>query len=146
MIKITTNRFEKIDFLEDSQVTVPSSLIQLTDIATFVIIRCQKGTPFYWMQNIDDPDLTLVAPLPPQIFKINSTSPIPLNSHQELDSKEPMKLFVFVIATTPTSNPRAMTTYFLGLLLINPSSRRTKQLMLNDRLYSHRYRIIAEDV
>ncbi|MDR2826874.1 MAG: flagellar assembly protein FliW [Candidatus Adiutrix intracellularis] len=146
MIKTKTNQSKKIDVLEDSQVTVPSGLIQLTDLTNFVIIRCQKDNLFYWLKSIDDPNLTLVTLLIPRIFKINHNSPIPLNPHQGLDSKEPRKLFIFVIVPTPPDNPRAITTHLLCLLLVNPRSRRTKQSVLNDCLYPHRYRIIVEDI
>jgi len=63
----------------------------------------------------------------------------------ELDVQTPSELSVFVIITIPAGNPQDMTANLLGPLVVNPRSRRAKQLVLDDRLYSHRHRVISKE-
>jgi flagellar assembly factor FliW len=65
-----------------------------------------------------------------------------MSLNTELDVEAVGELSVFVIVTIPAGNPGAMTANLLGPLVVNPRSRRAKQLVLDDRLYSHRYRVL----
>lgn len=141
MIKINTKRFGEMEFSEDSVVTVPGGLIGLAGHENFVIIRYQDDSPFYWLQCVDEPDLALVM-INPLIFKADYDPPIPLSLHQELDIQKPEELSVFVIVTIPPGHPEEMTANLLGPLVVNPRSRKARQLVLDDRIYSHRHRVI----
>ncbi len=141
MIKINTKRFGEMEFPEESMVRVLGGLIGLSGYENFVIIRYQDDSPFYWLQCVDDPELALVM-IDPHIFKPDYDPPIPLSLNAELDVQAPGELSVFVIVTIPAGDPGAMTANLLGPVAVNPRSRRAKQLVLDDRLYSHRYRVI----
>ncbi len=141
MIKINTKRFGEMEFPEDAMVRVLGGLIGLSGYENFVIIRYQDDSPFYWLQCVDDPELALVM-IDPHLFKPDYDPPIPLSLNAELDVQAPGELSVFVIVTIPAGNPGAMTANLLGPMVVNPRSRRAKQLVLDDRLYSHRYRVI----
>ncbi len=141
MIKINTKRFGEMEFPEDAMVKVLGGLIGLSGYENFVIIRYQDDSPFYWLQCVDDPELALVM-IDPHLFKPDYDPPIPLSLNTELDIQAPGELSVFVIVTIPAGNPGGMTANLLGPMVVNPRSRRAKQLVLDDRLYSHRYRVI----
>ncbi|UQZ89783.1 flagellar assembly protein FliW [Deltaproteobacteria bacterium Smac51] len=141
MIKINTKRFGEMEFSEESVVKVLGGLIGLSGHENFVIIRYQDDSPFYWLQCVDDPELALVM-VNPHLFKPDYDPPIPMSLNAELDIQAPGELSVFVIVTIPAGNPQAMTANLLGPMVVNPRSRRAKQLVLDDRLYSHRYRVM----
>jgi len=141
MIKISTKRFGEMEFSEDSVVRVAGGLIGLSGYENFIIIRYQDDSPFYWLQCVDEPELALVM-VNPLLFKADYDPPIPLSVTQELDIQSAGELTVFTIVTIPAGNPQDMTANLLGPLVVNPRSRRAKQLVLDDRLYSHRYRVI----
>jgi len=143
MIKINTKRFGEMEFSEDSIVRVIGGLIGLSGAENFVIIRYQDDSPFYWLQCVDDPELALVM-VNPLLFKPDYDPPIPLSLHQELDIQAPGELSIFVIVTIPPGRPQDMTANLLGPLVVNPRSRRARQLVLDDRIYSHRFRVINE--
>jgi flagellar assembly factor FliW len=144
MIKISTKHFGEMEFSEDSLVRVLGGLIGLAGSENFVIIRYQDDSPFYWLQSVDDPELALVM-INPLLFKSDYDPPIPLSVHQELDIQNPEELSIFVIVTIPHGSPQDMTANLLGPLAVNPRSRRAKQLVLDDRHYSHRYLVINQD-
>ena len=141
MIKISTKRFGEMEFSEDSVVRVIGGLIGLSGYENFIIIRYEDDSPFYWLQCVDEPELALVM-VNPLLFKADYDPTIPLSVTQELDIQAASELTVFVIVTIPAGNPQDMTANLLGPLVVNPRSRRAKQLVLDDRLYSHRYRVI----
>lgn len=143
MIKINTKRFGEMEFSEDSVVRVIGGLIGLSGYENFIIIRYQDDSPFYWLQCVDEPELALVM-VNPLLFKPDYDPPIPMSVTQELDIQGAGELSVFVIVTIPAGNPQDMTANLLGPLVVNPRSRRARQLVLDDRLYSHRYRVIDD--
>lgn len=143
MIKITTKRFGEMEFSEDSVVKVHGGLIDLAGHENFIIIRYQDDSPFYWLQCVDEPELALVM-VNPLLFKEDYDPPIPLSVSQELDVQSPGELSIFVIVTIPAGSPQDMTANLLGPLVVNPRSRRARQLVLDDRIYSHRFRVIQE--
>lgn len=144
MIKIHTKRFGDMEFSEQSVVKVIGGLIGLSRYENFVIIRYQEDSPFYWLQCVDEPELALVM-VSPLIFKPDYDPPIPLSVHQELDVQAPGELNVFVIVTIPAGAPQDMTANLLGPVVVNPRSRRAKQVVLDDRVYSHRYRVVKNE-
>lgn len=141
MITIHTKRFGEMEFSEDSVVRVIGGLIGLSGHENFIVIRHEDDSPFYWLQCVDDPELALVM-VNPLLFKADYDPPVPLSVTQELDVQSSGELSVFTIVTIPPGNPQDMTANLLGPVVINPRSRRAKQLVLDDRLYSHRYRVI----
>ena len=143
MIKINTKRFGEMEFKEDSVVRVLGGLIGLAGHENFIIIRYQDDSPFYWLQCVDDPELALVM-INPLLFKPDYDPPVPLSINEELDIQAPGELALFVIVTIPAGSPQDMTANLLGPVVLNHRSRRAKQLVLDDRLYSQRFRVIQE--
>ena len=141
MIKIKTDRFGEMEFPESSVVKVAGGLIGLAGQENFVIIQHQDNTPFYWLQSVDEPELALVM-VNPLLFKEDYDPPIPLSVHQELDIQNAGEISIFVIVTIPAGNPQGMTANLLGPLVVNPRSRQARQLVLDDRIYSHRFQIL----
>lgn len=144
MIKIHTKRFGDMEFSEDSVVKVIGGLIGLSGYENFVIIRYQDDSPFYWLQCVDEPELALVM-VSPLLFKPDYDPTIPLSVNKELDAQSPGDITVFVIVTIPAGNPQNMTANLLGPVVLNPRSRRARQLVLDDRVYSHRYRVVKKE-
>lgn len=143
MIKIHTKRFGDMEFSEDSVIRVLGGLIGLSGFENYIIIRYEDDSPFYWLQSVDDPELALVM-VNPLLFKPDYDPPIPLSVNQELDIQAAGELSVFVVVTIPAGNPQGMTANLLGPVIFNTRSRRAKQLVLDDRVYSHRYRVLPE--
>jgi flagellar assembly factor FliW len=143
MIKINTKRFGEMEFAEESVVRVLGGLLGLGGLENYVIIRYQDDSPFYWLQCVDDPDLALVM-VNPLAFKPDYAPAIPPAVAEELKAEDPGEMSIFVIATIPAGNPRALTANLLGPVVVNPGRRLARQLVLDDRLYSHRHPVLAD--
>jgi flagellar assembly factor FliW len=144
MIKINTKRFGEMEFSEESVVRVLGGLIGLGGLENYVIIRYQDDSPFYWLQCVDDPDLALVM-VNPLFFKPDYAPAIPAAVAEELEAgEEAGELSLFVIVTIPAGNPRGLTANLLGPVVVNPVRRLARQMVLDDRLYSHRHPVLAD--
>jgi flagellar assembly factor FliW len=143
MIKIKTKRFGEMEFSEESVVRVLGGLLGLGGLENYVIIRYQDDSPFYWLQCVDDPDLALVM-VNPLAFKPDYAPAIPQGVSEELKAGEPGELSLFVIVTIPAGDPRGLTANLLGPVVVNPGRRLARQLVLDDRLYSHRHPVLAD--
>jgi flagellar assembly factor FliW len=141
MIKINTKRFGEMEFSEESVVRVLGGLIGLGGLENYVVIRYQDDSPFYWLQCVDDPDLALVM-VNPLAFQADYAPPIPLGVVEELEAAGAAELSLFVIVTIPAGNPRGLTANLLGPVVLNPLRRLARQLVLDDRLYSHRHPVM----
>lgn len=139
MISINSKRFGDMKFSVNSVVMVMGGLIGLDGHESFVIIHDQ---PFFWLQSIDNPDLALVM-LDPLSFKPDYDPPIPMSVTRDLDIQAAEELSVYVIVTIPVGKPQDMTANLLAPMIFNTRSRLAKQLVLDERHYSHRFKVIA---
>lgn len=143
MICIETSRFGRIQLAEDAVITVKGGLIGLPEHREFVIVKHHSETPFYWFQATTSPTLALVI-MEPRLFRPDYNPPLPAGLLDELNAAAPEEISLFAIVTIPQGHPEQMTANLLGPLAINISGRTAKQLVLDDRLYSHREPIMAQ--
>lgn len=142
MICIETSRFGRLQMTEEAVIKVEGGLIGLPGHQDFVLIKHQGEAPFYWLQATTSPTLAVVV-IDPLLFKPNYNPPLPAALLSDLGASSPKEINLFVIVTIPQGRPNQMTANLLGPLAINIDRRRAKQLILDDRLYSHREPILS---
>jgi flagellar assembly factor FliW len=142
MLKITTKRFGEMDIPEESVLTILGGIIGFPDFLRYVLIQRPNDAPFYWLQCLDDPSLALVL-VNPVLFKSDYNPDLPHGIKDELEATEDSDITLFAIVTIPQGRPQDMTANLLGPLAMNPKSRKARQLVLDDRLYTHRHPIIS---
>ncbi|MDR1040980.1 MAG: flagellar assembly protein FliW [Deltaproteobacteria bacterium] len=140
MLKVTTQRFGEMEIPAESVVTVLGGIIGFPDLTRYVLIQRPHDAPFYWLQCLDDPTLALVL-VNPVLFKADYDPALPAGVIQELGAAAE-GITLFAIVTIPQGRPQDMTANLLGPLAMNPATRKARQLVLDDRLYTHRHPII----
>jgi flagellar assembly factor FliW len=130
-----------MEFSEESILHVVGGIIGFPELHGYVLIQRPNDAPFYWLQSIDDPSLALVL-LDPQIFKPDYQPHLPEGLKAELQAED-QPVTLFSIITIPPGRPQDMTANLLGPLAVCPQSHRARQLVLDDRLYTHRYPILG---
>ena len=140
-IKISTQRFGEMEFAEESVITVLGGIIGFPSLIRYVLIQRPNDAPFYWLQSLDDPTMALVL-VNPVLFKADYNPALPLALFEELEAKAG-QITLFAIVTIPQGRPQDMTANLLGPLAVNPASRLARQLVLDDRLYTHRQPIMG---
>jgi flagellar assembly factor FliW len=143
VIKLATQRFGEMEFAEDSVITVLGGVIGFPSLLRYVLIQRPSDAPFYWLQSVDDPAMALVL-VDPVLFKADYAPELPPSLHEELGAG-PGQVALFAIVTIPQGRPQDMTANLLGPLAVNPASRLARQLVLDDRLYTHRQPIMKAE-
>ena len=130
-----------MEFTEESVITVLGGIIGFPTLIRYVLIQRHNDAPFYWLQSLEDPTMALVL-VNPALFKADYDPPLPESLSAEL-AAEPGQITLFAIVTIPLGRPQDMTATLLGPLAINPASRLARQLVLDDRHYTHRQPIMS---
>ena len=143
-MKVSTSRFGNIDVDDSAVITMLGGLIGFPQQIRYVVIRHNPESPFYWLQAVDDPDLAFVI-VDPLVFKPDYQVPTNKEVLESLKAASAGDISFFVIVTIPPGNPEGMTANLLGPLVFNTQTRLARQLVLDERRYSHRYPILSED-
>jgi flagellar assembly factor FliW len=130
-----------MEFSQDSVITVLGGIIGFPSLIKYVLIIKSNYAPFYWLQSLEDPSMALVL-VNPVLFKTDYNPTLPEGLNEELKAKEG-DIQLLAIVTIPAGRPQDMTANLLGPLALNPNSRLARQLVLDDRLYTHRQPIIS---
>lgn len=59
-MQIETSRFGTIDIEEQDVLSLPQGMIGLPDSTRFIFVTHKEGSPFFWLQSLDDPGLAFV--------------------------------------------------------------------------------------
>lgn len=143
-MKVSTSRFGNIEVDDSAIITMLGGLIGFPQQDRYVIIRHNPDSPFFWLQAVDDADLAFVI-VDPLVFKPDYQVPANKEVLESLNAASPKEISYFVIVTIPPGDPENMTANLLGPLVVNTQARLARQLVLDERRYSHRYAILAED-
>lgn len=142
-MEIQTARFGNITVQEDKSILFPKGILGFTQIKKFVLFPHTEGSPFYWLQSIEDGSIAFVV-MNPQLVKADYSINIDESLLKELDAGALSDLEVMCIVTIPHNQPDKMTINLLGPIIININKRCAVQIICPDEHYSHRHPILAE--
>lgn len=141
-MKISTSRFGKIEISEDEIVTFDEGLLGFADYHQFIILNTDDGSPFRWLQCIDDGNLAFVI-IEPLNFMFKYNLEISDSDAKFISLKRSEDAVLYVIVSIP-GNPQDMTANLQGPIVINASNRKARQVISNNRRHSVKVRIIDE--
>ncbi len=140
-MNLSTSRFGTIDVQEEQIIHVPSGMIGFPDSQRFTLLEHKKGSPFMWLQSVDDGALAFVL-MDPLLFKPDYQIKI------EAEDREVLKLtdasngiLTLVVVNISPREPFEVTANLLGPLIINMQKRLGRQIALSNPQYSHRHPI-----
>jgi len=137
---IQGTRFGTIDYISEDVVHFAEGLIGFSALQHFVLLATKEGSPFRWLQSVDQPAVAFLVS-DPNVY-VESYHPViadDLALQLELDEATPTILYTTV--TIPPGNPQDMTLNLAAPIVINARSRQAKQLVLDDHAYTIRHRV-----
>jgi len=138
-MRIETSRFGPVEVDETRLIHFPEGLLGFPAQQDFALIQTGAESCFYWLQSVDRSELAFVV-TDPQLFVPDYRVPIKQEELTLLGMAEPTGAQVFVIVNKVG---RDLTANLQGPLVINVSSRWAKQLVLSDRRYTTRHRLLS---
>lgn len=135
-----STRFGMVEYNEEDILTFPQGLMGLPAMKRFLILEHKPGSPFRWLQSLDEPSMSLlvcdpwayVADYAPQLCETDETDLALTDSEARM---------ILATASIPPGKPEGMTLNLLGPLVINLSKRIGKQIALDGGTYTIRHRV-----
>jgi flagellar assembly factor FliW len=140
-MKFSSTRFGTLEVPDASILTFPSGILGFPDWSRYVILDHDTDAPFKWLHCIEESSLAFVV-LDPVLFHANYRVEIPDEVLAEVKGTAADALTLAVILTIPSEDPGRITANLRGPLLMNPSTKLCKQMVLSDE-YPTRYPIFS---
>lgn len=143
-MEIETRQFGAITIDEDKIITTPKGIPGFPDLKRYILLDHEELRPFVTLQSVEQGDISFFL-MDPFLFKTDYKVDISATLREmgwEEDDKD--KIFIYVILNVPDQDPRNITANLMGPLLINILKNQAVQIVVNDRVYSHKHSIFSE--
>lgn len=135
---LQTTRFGVIDADADRLIRFKDGLLGFPQHKRFALVQTSTEAVFYWLQSVDDPALAFVV-CDPAAFVADYQVPIRPDDMQTLDISDLGDSQLFVIVNKVDDQ---LTANLLGPLLVGGRSLLGRQLVLSDKRYTTRHRLM----
>lgn len=138
---IETTRFGQVDIDGSKIITLPDGLLGFPKHRRFALVQTASDPVFFWLQSVDDPALAFVV-CDPLAFVPDYSVPIRADDVETLGLEDLSDCQVLVIVNKVDG---ALTANLLGPLVVGAHSLIGKQLVLSDKRYGTRHKLIRTD-
>lgn len=140
-ISVATRPFGPITVDEAQRFDFPEGIPGFNYVHSFVFLQ-EEGTPFLWMQALEEPSLAFVV-IEPESFMKNYELSIAQSELEAIGVADINDIKVLLIVTIP-DNPSDMTANLQGPVLLNMKNRNGRQAISQNDKYRVRHRIVDE--
>jgi flagellar assembly factor FliW len=140
---LNATRFGTLEFEQSDVLVFNDGLIGFPNLNNFLLISLDNTSPFRWLQSVDDPAVAFLVAHPEHFF--SDYAPVvsdAVATTLALDSNTPT--LVFTTASIPPGKPHDLTLNLAGPLVLNAITRKGKQVVLDDELYTIKHRVFPE--
>lgn len=141
-MKVTSTRFGEIEVGPDDVIHFSQGILGFEALRDYALIMQDRANPFFFMQSLDDPDLTFVV-IDPLWVRPDYKVRVREEDLEKIDAQEDDAVAVYAIVTVP-KDPQEMTVNLVAPLLINSRTRLGLQHVQSDAPYQIRHRIQDE--
>lgn len=141
-MKIETNRFGTITISEDEIVQFEEGLLGFEAYHKYVVLNTEDGSPFRWLQSVDDGNLAFVI-IEPLSFMLEYDLEIPDEDQAALSLERAEDVVIYAIVSIP-DNPQDMTANLQGPVVINAKDKKGRQIISTNSRHSVRVHILNE--
>lgn len=144
-MKIRTTRFGIIEVPDDSIVNLPEGILGFPGVKRFVLLEHDsEGTPFRWLQAVDEPDIAFIVMDPQQVV-----TGYEVRFDDELSERlgcriADEKFAMMAIVNVPRDNPIAMTVNIRAPIIVHLEKRIGWQVVLPNEEYPIRHRLFPD--
>jgi len=139
---IHTARFGEIAFEAEDIVLFQEGLVGLEGFRRFVLIQHKEGSPFRWLQSLDDGSFALLV-IDPCHYVSDFAPDMPESATSALGLTADTPILVYTICSIPNGNPQGMTLNLAGPIVLNAETREARQVVLDDETYPVRFSVFG---
>jgi len=144
---IETTRFGALDVEERKVITFPDGMPGFEAHRLFTLVPHHtadsgKGSPFVWLQSLEDGSLAFLAMEPHQAFP-DYAPRVPRAELEALSlTEEAARPRLYSLLTIPQGDPVGITANLMAPVVVNARARIAKQIVLNTDQYGLRHRLL----
>ena len=138
---IQTTRFGTIEVDDGKIMTFNDGLLGFPEHHRFALIQTSPDPVFFWLQSVDDPNLAFVV-CDPLAFVPDYQVPVRKDDVSGLALEDLNDCQVLVIVNKVNGD---LTGNLLGPIVVGAHSLQAKQLVLSDKRYGTRHRLMAAE-
>lgn len=125
---LDTLRFGQVNINEDSILTFDDGIYGFEDLKRFAIVNCTETEPIYWLQAIDDGDISLPV-IDPFIIKDDYVIDVDDKELESIETEKEEDLIVYNVVVLPEDITK-ITVNLVAPIIINVSNNKAKQVIL----------------
>lgn len=142
-MNIKTSYFGEVEIDEKDILNFPKGILAFEEFNKFVIINStEEELPFSWLQSIDEKDVAFIM-IDPFLFKKDYEVDLSDKVIEELDIESESDVAIYTFLVIPEQVDQ-MTANLTGPIVININKNLGKQVVLEDKRYHTRHKIIDE--
>jgi flagellar assembly factor FliW len=141
-LTMKTARFGEIAFEDADVVKFPDGVLGFPSSQRYVLIQHKEGSPFRWMQSVDEGFLAFLV-VDPGVYLADYAPEMPSSIAQSLALQAETPRLVYTIVTIPPGKVEDMTLNLAGPIVINVDLGLGKQIVLDDATYPVKHRVFA---
>jgi flagellar assembly factor FliW len=141
-MKLSTLRFGEIEVADEEIIFFAEGLLGFEAYHRFVILNNEDGSPFRWLQCVEDGNLAFVI-IEPLSFMFEYNIDISDSDQTFLKLTRAEDAILYTIVSIP-DNPHDMTANLQGPILINAANRHARQIISSNPRHSVKARILTE--
>jgi flagellar assembly factor FliW len=135
-MKYRTTRFGEIEFPEEVVINFSEGILGFPQDRRYILLEHDaEGSPFQWLQSLDNPDLAFIIIEPHQV-EARYQYDIDRDTERLIGTGDPSQCAVMCIVNVPHGNPVRMTANLKAPLVVNVESRCGRQVVLGSQAYA----------
>ncbi len=132
-MKIKTKPFGEIEVSEKQKVFFKNGILGFEEIHNFFLLDTEEGSPFYWFQALEEPEIAFVI-IDPRYIEPDYKLDVDKKELEEIGINNDEDLLIFSIVTI-YDKPEDITVNLLGPLIINKTNLTGKQTINQNEKY-----------
>jgi flagellar assembly factor FliW len=143
LLKLDTSYFGEIKIDEEAILEFSEGILAFENLRKFVIIDSQEEElPFKWLQSVDEGDISFIM-IDPFLFKPDYEVELSDQVIEKLEIESEEDVAIYTLLVIP-ENVNEMTANLAGPIVINFKKKLGKQVVLEDKRYHTKHRVIAD--
>lgn len=138
-MEVHTARFGTLEVSEDEIIRFPQGILGFEGIERYVLVPHKEGSPFAFLQAMDDPNLTFIVTDPTGFWPTYQVEVFP-DDVEAIELEETDEVALFAIVNVP-GDVSQMTANLLAPLVVNTRNRLAKQVVQRDSVYTVRHKV-----
>lgn len=126
---LNTIRFGKINIDDRSVLSFPNGIYGFTELTKFAIVNCKETMPIYWLQSVEEGDVSLPV-IDPFIIKHDYVIDVDDKELKAIKVEQEEDVIVYNVVVMPKDISK-ITVNLVAPILINTKNNLAKQVILS---------------